>query len=121
MKIYKDWLNSNGIRFTEDSDGNLLFTHQGGHFILTSNKNDKQFMQIFMPNIYHVDSNEKAKAILLANKINVDRKCVKAVFVQDEIWLSVEILIDSTPDVGDFFDRLLTMLHQGRMMFQSLI
>ena len=73
-----------------------------------------------MPGIHDVQPGEKMKVLEIANAITRDIKCIKC-YVQDggSVWLSTEIFIDSTPEVDDFMERLLMILHEGRMKFYS--
>ena len=117
MNIYKSWLKQHGIPFKELPFG-LHFQYQGGSFLVADNSGDSQFFQLIMPNIYQGEVSERNHMLEMCNKINEDKKVVKAHITDDNrVWLSTEILIDNTPDVDDFFDRLLQMLHQSRMEF----
>lgn len=117
MNIYKTWLLQNGIQFKEFPYG-LHFQYQGGSFLIMDNSSDAQFFQLLMPNIHEGDASERARILEMCNKINADKKVVKAHVTDDNhVWLSTEILLDHTPDVDDFFVRLLQMLHQARMEF----
>lgn len=121
MQIYKDWLKSNNIQFEETPIG-ILFHYQGGGFLIANNSNDRQYLQILMPNIYKVSPYEKTQAMEVVNKMNIEFKCLKALIQDDNsIWLSTEIFIDSTPDIKDFFSRLLSILLSGRIKFQILM
>lgn len=121
MQIYKDWLKSNNIQFEETPIG-ILFHYQGGGFLIANNSNDRQYLQILMPNIYKVSPYEKTQAMEVINKMNIEFKCLKALIQDDNsIWLSTEIFIDSTPDIKDFFSRLLSILLSGRIKFQILM
>ena len=117
MNIYKSWLKQHGIPFKELPFG-LHFQYQGGSFLVADNSGDSQFFQLLMPNIYEGNDSERMRVLEMCNKINEDKKVVKAHLTDDNhVWLTTEILIDNTPDVDDFFDRLLQMLHQARMEF----
>ena len=121
MDIFKNWLRSQGIRFEEIGMG-IGFKYQGGGFIIPYHKNDKQFCQIIMPNIYEVNFLNKAKAFDAINKLNIENKCLKAIIVKDSsIWLSVELFMDSTPNLEDFMDRYLDLLLQSRMELYSIL
>jgi len=121
MQIYKNYLTSQGIPFREESFG-LAFKYQGGNFIIADNNSDKQYFQLLMPGIYDVPPMEKGKVLEVINAINQELKCVKATLVGGtSVWLATEIFIDNTPDIEDFFDRLLQILHSARMKFSFLM
>lgn len=121
MNIYKDWLNSQRISFHETSIG-ILFRYQGGGFIIADNKNDKDYLQLIMPNIHTVDSLSKQKALKIANNLNRDIKGLKVIINDDDsVWLTIEQFLDETPNIEDFMDRLLQILLRGRLKFNMLI
>ena len=119
MKVYKEWLQNNGYRFQEEEFG-LTFKYQGANFIIFNPGNDNLFFQLVMPGIYDVQPGEKVKVLEIANSITREVKCLKCV-VQDggSVWLMTEIFIDSTPELDDFMERLLGILHEGRFRFYS--
>lgn len=121
MEIYKNWLRSNGFQFEEAPFG-LLFNYQGGHFILADNANDKNFLQLIFARIDDVTENQKFRVLETLNKINRDIKCIKGTLTEDnEVWLTTEIFIDHTPNLEDFFLRLLDILMAGRAKYNTLM
>ncbi len=118
MRIYKEWLSEQGIKFHETKVG-LLFKYQGGGFIIADNGNDRQYLQIIMPNIYEISSFDKDKAFRVANKLNREVKSLKVIIQDDNnVWLTVEQFLDDTPNVEDFMERLFGILLSGRLKFQ---
>ncbi len=123
MDIYKNWLAENGIKF-EEKDYGLTFKYQGGYFIIGNNSKDLQYFNIVMPGIFDFADNPempRIKVLEALNKINAQYKVVKAVCDDEDCWLTTEIFIDSTPDVEDYFERLLNILHQSRMEFFQIL
>lgn len=121
MQIYKDWLKSHNLQFNELPFG-IVFQYQGGTFIVSDNTNDRQYFQLIMPNVYEVSAYDKTKAMGVINNLNRDIKCLKATIQEDgKVWLSTETFIDTTPNIEDFFDRLLLILFQGRAKFQIMM
>ena len=123
MHIYKNWLSENGVKY-EEKDYGLTFKYQGGYFIIGNNSKDSQYFNIVMPGIFDFGDNPdvpRIKVLEALNKINADYKVVKAVCDQEDCWLTTEIFIDSTPDVEDYFERLLNILHQSRMEFFQIL
>ena len=123
MEIYKNWLSENGVKY-EEKDYGITFKYQGGYFIIGNNDKDAQYFNIVMPGIYDFADHpevERVKVLEALNKINADYKVVKAVCDDEDCWLTTEIFIDSTPDVEDYFERLLNILHQSRMEFFQIL
>lgn len=118
MQIYKDWLTSQNVKFTETPVG-LIFSYQGCVFIIEDDTNDKQFLRICMPKIYTVSSDEKEKVLELVNKMNYEIKCLKAsIDENDVVNLFTEIFVDSTPEVDDLLGRLLQIMLESRIVFK---
>ena len=117
MQIYKDWLTSQNVQFVETPIG-LLFKYQGCAFVIEDNTDDKQFLRTRMPRIHTVSPGEREKVLEVINKLNYGIKCLKASIDQDgDVNLFTEIFIDSTPDVEDFLERLLSILLSSRIKF----
>lgn len=123
MEIYKNWLSENGVKY-EEKDYGLTFKYQGGYFIIGNNEKDEQYFNIVMPGIFDFADHpevDRVKVLEALNKINADYKVVKAVCDDEDCWLTTEIFIDSTPDVEDYIERLLNILHQSRMEFFQIL
>ena len=121
MEIYKEWLRSNGFRF-EETPICLMFKYQGGNFIVANNNGDKNYFQLLFPCIDNVNDTQKVKALEALNTINRELKCIKGTLTEDnEVWLTTEIFVDHTPNVEDFFLRLLDILMAGRVKYSNLM
>ena len=75
--------------------------------------NEDRFLRIIMPSIYDVDG-DREKVLEAINTISRDIKAIKAFLVEDSLWLSIEMYIDSTPDIEDFIERCLDIMIAGR-------
>lgn len=112
VELVREWLSSEGYRSEIDSDGDLHFKVEGVSFYCTKNGTDDQYFRIIMPNIYTVENN-RVRVLEAVNKISKDYKVLKAFLVDDRLWLSIEMFIDSTPEVGDFMPRCISILQGG--------
>lgn len=122
MEIYREWLKKNNISFQEDEkEGILQFFYQELCFLLEVPECDRNWLRLALPNVYEVSVGKQEHILTVLNSINMERKCVKAVLFSNQVWLVVEMLIDSTPVIDDFFKRLLTMLFQARLMLYSKV
>ena len=120
MEIFKEWLRNNGYLFSVEPFG-IAFKHQGGNFIIGNNSGDNLYLQILMPGIYTLnDLSEKQHVLEVCNELNREIKCLKAFFFdENNIWLATEMFIDHTPELDDFMERLLGILHAGRLKMQA--
>lgn len=113
MDLVKEYLAEQGYRYDIDGDGDLHFKAEGVNLYCTDTGEDNQFFRIIMPNIYQLENNRE-KVLEAANKITRDWKVLKAYLVEDRLWLSIEMFVDSTPDVGDFMGRCIKILLGAR-------
>ena len=111
--LVENWLKSQGFRSERDSDGDLRFRYEGVNLFCCKDDNDKQFLRIIMPGIYKVDG-DRTRVLEAINTISRDIKAIKAFLVNDSLWLSIEMFIDSTPDIDDFIERCLDIMIAGR-------
>ena len=72
-----------------------------------------------MPGIYNENSPaNKSKILSVLNDLNREMKIAKARYEPDNtVWLAIEMFIDRTPDLKDFFFRVMDILHETRMRF----
>ena len=112
-KLVENWLKDQGFRCKRDEDNDLAFRYEGINMICSDDDDDEQFLRIFIPAIYKVDG-DREKVLEAISAICRDIKCVKAFLVEDYLWLTIEQLIDSTPDIEDFIERCLDILIAAR-------
>lgn len=118
LGLYENWLKNNGLIYDFDNDGDLHFKYQMCNFYILNPKTDSQFLHIILPNIWNIESHEeRINALEVANKLNMGRKALKAFLTDSNVFLSVEMFIDNTPDIEDFMERLLDILIEGRQIF----
>lgn len=65
-----------------------------------------------MPGIYQVDGN-RTVVLEAINTICTNFKAIKAFLVEDHLWLTIEMFIDTTPDIDDYIERCLDILVSG--------
>lgn len=115
--IYESFLRSEGFKY-EKTDFGIAFKYQGYGFIIFDDKNDELYLQLLMPTIYTLNSSsEEVKVLKILNELNNELKAIKACLHGNDVWLHIEMFIDKTPDVRDYFIRLLNILVQGQMKF----
>ena len=112
-ELVKQYLSSEGYRYDIDGDGDIHFKYEGVNLFFTVDKNDQSFFRLIMPSIYTLEGN-RTKVLEAINTVTRDLKVIKAFLVEDHLWLAVEIFIDSTPELEDFFPRCMGLLKAGR-------
>ena len=119
MQRFKDWFQRNNVKFKEKSYG-LLFTYQGGEFVIADNSSDTDFLSVMMPSILkYEEEDEETRVTLLevCNNINDTVKVVKATIDESTVWLTTDILLCDFSDIDAILPRLLDLLHDTRYRF----
>lgn len=110
--LVENWLREQGFRCERDSDGDLRFRYEGANLFCCKDDDDPRFLRILMPGIYSADGN-RMKVLEAISNISRDYKAVKAFLLGDNLCLSIEMFIDTTPDIDDFIERCLKILVEG--------
>jgi hypothetical protein len=124
MKLYTDFLTSEGYR-PEMADKELLrFMHEGKTYFITVDDNDPMYFRLVYPNFWSIDDDdERVKVFLAANTTNREVKCVK-VYVNeegDDTWAAIEEFFDREhpENVRPVFTRTLRALQAGINNFRD--
>jgi hypothetical protein len=112
-ELVKQFLSNEGYKFDVDSDGDIHFKYEGINLYFTVDNNDQRYFRLIMPNIYQLEGN-RTKVLEAINTVSRDLKVIKAYLIEDRLWLAVELFIDSTPELEDFFPRCMGLLKAGR-------
>lgn len=115
------WLKQQGFCPQIDQDGDIQFKYQMRNFYYFNNDDDESFFRLAMPGIFDVTDENRYAVLETMNEINKMFKIMKAFIPNNDVWLSTEILLDSTPEVGDLIPRLLNSLLHGQQDFYELI
>ena len=110
--LVENWLKEQGFRCERDDDGDIRFRYQGVGIFCCKDR-DNGFLRIIMPGIYDVDGNRE-RVLEAINTIARELKVIKAFLVNDSLWLSIEMFIDSTANIDNFIERCLDIMITGR-------
>ena len=101
-----------------DADADVQFTFEGKTFCRVFSERDPSFLNIILPNIYRLDSDEeRVRAQEVANRVNRRLKVVKVVLVRDCVWVLFEQF--GTQCVADMpsLSRCLRAMHMAGWEF----
>ena len=115
-ELAKSWLHEQGFKCNLDEDGDAVFKYQGANMYVSVDKNDPLFFKIVMPGIYEVENNRE-RVLEAVNSICTNIKVVKAILVSDTVHLLIEMFVDTTPEIDDFFERCCDILIASRRLF----
>ena len=112
----KEYLAEEGLRPQEEDYG-FYFRYQMLTFIIHWDEEDAFFLRISMPAIFASDENNRGDVLEAINKVNLERKVIKCLLVDNEVWVVSEQLLDTTPQYADIIPRTLDALLGARMGF----
>ncbi len=113
VHLVTEYLSSEGYKYEIDEDGDVHFKYEGTHMYFTVDKNDPSFFRLLMPGVYRLEG-DRTKLLGCLNEIVAETKVLKAFLIGDQVHLSVEIFLDTTPEIKDFFPRCVDLLKEGR-------
>ena len=119
-ELAKNWLQEQGFKCNLDQDGDAIFKYEGANRYVSVDKDDPLFLKIVMPSIYEVENNY-SKVLEAVNKVCTRIKVIKALLVQNRVHLVIEMFVDTTPEVDDFFERCCDILIAGRRAFAEAL
>jgi hypothetical protein len=112
-----EYLRKEGFMPVEESFG-LAFRYQMKNFLFLNNDEDPSFFQLVMPGICDVNDGNRLDVYRAMDAMNASVKVAKAsIFDGDSVWLYCELLIDSTPELGDIVPRALGILQHAYKVF----
>ncbi len=117
-ELAQNWLRNQGFRCNLDEEGDAIFKYEGANMFVSVDKDDPLFLKIVMPTIYEV-TDDYAKVLEAVNTVTSKVKVLKAMLIGGRVHLSIEMFVDTTPEVDDFFERCCDILIAGRKIFAS--
>lgn len=124
-KLMIDYLAEEGFRPHETEFG-IAFKSEGFNFLFFKDDVDEQYFRLMMPAIFEVTEDNEDMILQALNDVNGNIKVVKlyTMEMEDEenkksssVWVSFEILADTTPEMADIVPRAITLLKGGRIAF----
>lgn len=119
-ELAKNWLQEQGFKCNLDQDGDAIFKYEGANMYVSVDKDDPLFLKIVMPSIYEVENNY-SNVLEAVNKVCTRIKVIKALLVKNRVHLVIEMFVDTTPEVDDFFERCCDILIAGRRVFAEAL
>ena len=106
----------------EETEFGLAFKCEGKNFLLIYDDDDETYFRLMMPCIFEMNDENEDAVYRAMNEVNSSVKVIKAyIMCENEVWLGFEVLVDTTPVVGDFIPRAINMLNGGaRKFYQAL-
>ena len=115
------YLQEQGLQPKIDEDNDVVFKYQMLTFIYFNNDDDEQFFRLALPSIFDVTEENRVTVLEAVNEVNKVMKVAKLVIPRTNVWISAEIMMDSTPVLDDLIPRLLNILLNARTEFYDQI
>ena len=118
-QLLLDFLQEEGYRPQVDpDDGEITFKSEGLTYSYFPDENDDQYFRLMLPAIYDVNEDNKYEVLEAIDKTNYDIKVIKLYIVHNRsVWAALEILMDTTPEMGDIVPRAIALLRHARLEF----
>lgn len=117
----KQYLQEEGFCPKETEFG-LEFKCEGRSFVFFYDGDDDQYFRLMMPNIFDVNDENREAVMAALNEANASVKVVKAYTpIPESVWVGFEVLVDSTPVLGDIVPRGLNMLRTAQQTFYEAL
>lgn len=116
-----NYLKSQGLMPEFDAKNNILFKYQMKTFLYFNNDEDQAFFNLTMPCIFDVTDENRMEVFEALNEVNETTKVVKLTIAGNSVWCATEIMMDSTPELGDLIPRLLNILLTSQQKFYNNI
>ena len=120
-ELVLDYLKQQGLMPAFDDDNDIKFKYNMLTFFFFNNDDDERYFRMSLPNIYDVTEDNRFAVLEAINETNKTYKVAKLVVSHDTVWISTEILMDSTPVLDDFIPRLLDIILGARKEFYEQI
>lgn len=120
-ELMMQFLKKEGLMPEVMDNNNIIFKYQMRTFMYVENDEDASFFQLMMPAIYDVTDDNRDAVLVAANNITKGYKIVKCVVMDNDVWLSAETLLDSSPQLEDIVPRFLELLINVQQAFYNEI
>lgn len=113
VDLVKQYLSSEGYKYTEVGEHFIHFKYEGTNLFFEIDNDDQTFFKVVMPNIYDLENN-RSTVLEAINTVTRDVKVLKAYLYENSLSLAIEMFLDTTPELDDFFPRCMAILKMGR-------
>lgn len=119
-----EFLAAEGYRPSLDTDGDILFKFEGGHYLIRLDPADEQYASISFPNFWSIETAEEGtRALRAANCATMLTKVAKVVVVedQDEVWSEADLFVECPEQLEALLGRALDAIKAGVAKFTALM
>ncbi len=101
-----------------DTEGDVIFRHEGSNFIIQIYEDDPIFFRLIAPNFWPIESaDEEQKAALVASAVNLGTKAAKVFVRKENMWATIEMYCSPIENYQPVFKRSLQALQHAVSRF----
>lgn len=101
-------------------DGEIIFKHEGGTYVLYPEQDDSEYFRLVFPAFWEIESEtERLYALQVMSAINNSHKVLKMYLYNDNIYAAIEMFIDPIENFKNIFDRSMRVLVAGALAFRE--
>ena len=102
-----------GFKLEEEEGMGYCFNYEGLNLLYMYNENDEEFLNIALPGIVEVESDNMLQICALLEKINSTLKYVKTYMLGNSVWLFYERELFGEEDLMTVISRMILHLEAG--------
>ena len=103
-----------------DKDGDVRFKKEGGTYFVQLDASDQLFFRVGFPNFWPIESeDERLRVYAACNRTNATIKVAKVFAIKDNVWGSLELLLQEPGDFEALFERGVILLQHAVSMFAN--
>jgi hypothetical protein len=120
IETLMNYFEAEGFRAERDADGDIRFKYEGLSFVLCFDANDPAFGKLLLANVWQIDSPaELALALAVLDNLNRKVKMVKGHTQGDQVWFTVELLLDEQSGWTSHVQRCMRALAHALTLFAA--
>jgi hypothetical protein len=120
VELYMEYLQGEGYAPKVDDDGDVVFKHEGGTYIMFADEQDRTYFRLVFPAFWEIESEEEGEQVHQTMcELNGGLKVVKFYVVRNNTWASVEMFVDPIENFPAVFGRCLSLLGHARNQFRQ--
>ncbi|MGE5559494.1 MAG: hypothetical protein ACM3XN_00350 [Chloroflexota bacterium] len=120
--LFTRYLQQEGYMPKIDEDGDVVFKAEGLTYVLFAAEDDEEYFRLAIPNFWSIeDDEERLRVLNAAATVTAQMKVAKVQVIRDNVWASVEMLIDPIENFSKVFPRALRILQATIREFREAV
>lgn len=117
----KQHFHSLGFELDELPDFGFGFEYEGIHYLISTDENDFDCIQLCVPHIYDVNEDNRTDVNEVVNNLNCRLKYTKTVATDDGVWMMYEHFVAMEDNLEDVLEHMIKVLQASVVIFYRKI